>query len=184
MKTFKYVSRLLVLLLAFSAIATASIQDKSASEIEGDANKALSKFYSEVAGSKNYLQKVKGYLVFSDVVEAGFFLGGKYGEGVLRIKDKSQGYYRITSASAGFQMGATTYSLVIAITTDAALKKLMSDDDWENEMDVNMAMAEWNAEEELDDIDFGNGLIGFVFDSKGLLGNFTLESTRFKKFNP
>ena len=57
MKTFKYVSQLLILLLAFNTIAMASIRDKSASEIENDANKALAKFYSEVAGSKAYLAK-------------------------------------------------------------------------------------------------------------------------------
>ncbi len=184
MKTFKYVSQLLVLLLAFSTIAMASIKDKSASEIESDANSALGKFYKEVAGSKAYLKKVKGYVVFKDVVEAGFFIGGKYGEGVLRIGDKSQGYYSITSASAGFLAGGAQYSLVIAFTTDAALKKFIHDDDWENEIDVNMAMATWNSEEELDDIDFGTDMIGFVFDSKGLLGNFTLEGTRFEKITP
>ena len=184
MKTLKYASQLLVILLAFSTLATASIKDKSATEIEKDANSALSKFYSEVGGSKAYLQKVKGYVVFPDVVEAGFFIGGKYGEGVLRIGDKSQGYYSITSASAGFLAGGAKYSLVIAFTTDAALKKFMKDDDWESEIDVNMAMAEWNSEEELDDIDFGTDMIGFVFDSKGLLGNFTLEGTRFEKITP
>ena len=184
MKIFKYVSQLLVLLLAFNTIAMADIKDKSAAEIESDANSALSKFYKEVAGSKAYLNKVKGYVVFPDVVEAGFFIGGKYGEGVLRIGDKSQGYYSITSASAGFLAGGAKYSLVIAFTTDAALKKFMHDDDWENEIDVNMAMAEWNSEEELDDIDFGTDMLGFVFDSKGLLGNFTLEGTRFEKITP
>ncbi len=111
MKTFKYVSQLLVLLLAFNTIAMADIKDKSATEIESDANSALTKFYSEVGGSKAYLKKVKGYVVFPDVVEAGFFIGGKYGEGVLRIGDKSQGYYSITSASAGFLAGGAQYSL-------------------------------------------------------------------------
>jgi len=184
MKTFKYLSQILILLLALTTLSMASIKDKSASEIESDANSALSKFYSEVAGSKAYLQKVKGYVVFPDVVEAGFFIGGKYGEGVLRIKDKSQGYYSITSASAGMLAGGAKYSLVIAITSDEALKKFMTDDDWESEIDVNMAMAKWNSEEELDDIDFGTDMIGFVFDSKGMLGNFTLEGTRFKKITP
>lgn len=184
MKTFKYVSQLLILLLAFNTIAMADIKDKSASEIESDANHALTKFYAEVSGSKAYLKKVKGYVVFPDVVEAGFFIGGKYGEGVLRIGDKSQGYYSITSASAGFLAGGAKYSLVIAFTTDAALKKFMHDDDWETEIDVNMAMADWNSEEELDDIDFGTDMIGFVFDSKGMLGNFTLEGTRFEKITP
>jgi len=184
MKTFKYVSQLLILLLAFNTIAMADIKDKSASEIESDADKALSKFYDEVGGSKAYLEKVKGYVVFPDVVEAGFFIGGKYGEGVLRAAGKSQGYYSITAASAGWIAGGAKYSLVIAFTTDEALKKFMHDDDWETEIDVNMAMAEWNSEEELDDIDFGTDMVGFVFDSKGMLGNFTLEGTKFEKITP
>ena len=112
------------------------------------------------------------------------FVGGKYGEGVLRIKDKTQGYYSITAASVGFLAGGAKYSLVIAFTSEEALKKFMHDDDWESEMDVNMAIAKWNSEEELDDIDFGTDMIGFVFDSKGMLGNFTLEGTKFKKITP
>lgn len=184
MKTFKYVSQLLILLLAFNTMAIADIKDKSASEIESDANATLTKFYSEVSGGKAYLEKVKGYVVFSDVVEGGFFIGGKYGEGVLRVGGKSQGYYSITSASAGFLVGAAKYSLVIALTTDAAVNKFMHDDDWESEIDVNMAMADWNSEEELDDIDFGTDMVGFVFDSKGIMGNFTLEGTRFEKITP
>ncbi len=184
MKTVKYLSQLLVILLAFNTMAMASIKDKSAAEIEGDANAALSKFYSEVAGSKAYLQKVKGYVVFPDVVEAGFFIGGKYGEGLLRVAGKTEGFYSITAASAGFLAGGAKYSLVIALTSDEALKKFMHDDDWESEIDVNMAMAKWNSEEELDDIDFGTDMIGFVFDSKGMLGNFTLEGTKFEKITP
>ena len=184
MKIVKHFSQLLLVLLALSTMAMASIKDKSATEIESDANEALSKFYSEVAGSKAYLQKVNGYVVFPEVVEAGMFVGGKYGEGVLRIKDKTQGYYSITAASIGFLAGGAKYSLVIAFTSEEALKKFMHDDDWESEMDVNMAIAKWNSEEELDDIDFGTDMIGFVFDSKGMLGNFTLEGTKFKKITP
>lgn len=184
MKILKYVSQLLILLLAFNTIAMAGIKDKSASEIESDSNEALSKFYHEVGGSKAYLEKVKGYVVFPEVVEAGFFIGGKYGEGVLRAGGKTLGYYSITAASAGWIAGGAKYSLVIAFTTDAALEKFQHDDDWETEIDVNMAMAEWNSEEELDDIDFGTDMVGFVFDSKGMLGNFTLEGTRFEKITP
>ncbi len=184
MKIVKYISQLFILLLALNTMAVASIKDKSASEIESDADVALSKFYSEVAGGQAYLQKAKGYAVFPDVVEGGFFIGGKYGEGVLRIGDKSQGFYSITSASVGFLAGAAKYSLVIVFTTDVALKKFMHDDDWESEIDVNMVLAEWNSEEELDDIDFGTDMIGFVFDSKGMMGNFTLEGTKFEKITP
>ena len=181
MKTFKYVSRLLLVLLAFNTLTMA---EDSAREIDSDANGTLSQFYHEVAGSKQFLENAKGYVVFPDVNEAGFFFGGKYGEGALRINGVTKGYYSITSASVGFQMGLQNYALVIAFTSDKALKRFTTNDDWETEIDVNMAIAEWNAEEELDDIDFGTDMVGFLFDSKGMMGNFSFEGTSFEVIHP
>jgi len=78
-----------------------------------------------------------------------------------------------------------TYSLIIAFTSDAALQKFMNDDDWETDMDFNIAMAEWNNDEELDDVDFGSSMVGFVFDSTGMMGNLlTMEGTRFERITP
>ena len=96
---------LLVMLLAFSSASMAS----SKSSIDKDANDALAKFYNEVKGSKNYLNKVKAYLIFADIKEAGMFFGGQYGEGVLRIGNTSKAYYSLTSASVGMQMGVQQF---------------------------------------------------------------------------
>lgn len=181
MKTLKSIPLLLALLLAFS---TLSMADDSAREIDADSNKALKKFYKELKGADKYLEKAKGYVVFPNVKEAGFFVGGRYGEGALRVGGVTKAYFSITSASIGMQMGAQEYSLVIALTTDAALNKFITDDDWDTDIDVNIAMAEWNAEEEADDIDFGTGMIGFLFDSKGMMGNFTFEGTSFERITP
>ncbi len=181
MKLLKSISLLLALLMAFS---TLSIAEDTAEEIDNDANEALMVFYKEVNGGKKFLDNAKGYVVFPDVKEAGFFLGGKYGEGALRVNGVTKGYYSITSASMGMQMGAQQYSLIIALTTDDALNTFMRDDDWETELDVNIAVAEYNAEEEADDVDFGSNMVGFVFDSKGMMGNFSFEGTRFERITP
>ena len=181
MKIFKNTLQLLALLLTLSTLTMAG---DTAREIEADANETLTEFFSEVHGAKKFLASAKGYVVFPDVKEAGFFFGGKYGEGVLRVGNESKSYHSITSASVGFQMGAQQYSLVIVFTSDAALKKFRTDDDWETDMDFNIAMAAWNTEEELDDIDFGSNMVGFVFDSTGLMGNFTFEGTQFEKIHP
>jgi lipid-binding SYLF domain-containing protein len=181
MKLLKSISLLLALLMAFSTI---SLAEDTAEEIDNDANEALMVFYKEVNGGKKFLDNAKGYVVFPDVKEAGFFLGGKYGEGALRVNGVTKGYYSITSASMGMQMGAQQYSLIIALTTDEALNTFMRDDDWETELDVNIAVAEYNAEEEADDVDFGSNMVGFVFDSKGMMGNFSFEGTRFERITP
>ena len=181
MKLLKTIPLLLAMLLAFSSI---SLAEDTAEEIDNDANEALMVFYKEVRGGKKFLDNAKGYVVFPDVKEAGFFIGGKYGEGALRVNGVTKGYYSITSASMGFQMGAQQYSLIIALTTDQALKTFMRDDDWETEVDVNIALAEYNAEEEADDVDFGSNMVGFVFDSEGMMGNFSFEGTRFERITP
>lgn len=181
MKILKYVTQLLLVLFALTNLTLA---EDSAREIDSDANGALSVFYNEVNGGKAYLEKAKGYVVFSDVKEAGFFFGGKYGEGALRVDGATKGYYSITSASMGFQAGMQTYSLIIVFTSDAALKKFMNDDDWDTDVDFNVAMADWNNDEELDDVDFGSNMVGFVFDSTGMMGNFTMEGTRFERITP
>ncbi len=181
MRPFKNVFQLLVLLLT---ISTFTMAGDSAREIDADANKALSEFYNEVYGAKKFLANSKGYVVFPSVNEAGFIFGGRYGEGVLRVGDESKSYHSITGASMGFQLGAQNYSLVIVFTSDYALKKFMTDDKWETDMDFNIAMAEWNTEEELDEIDFGSNMVGFVFDSTGMMGNFTFEGTRFERIHP
>ncbi len=80
------------------------------------------------------------------------------------------------------QMGAQMYNMVIAITSDAALNKfLLSDDEWETDVDGKIAIAEWNSKEELDDYEFDDDMVAFVFDSKGMMGSFTMEGTRFKR---
>lgn len=178
MNKLKSLPLLLLMLLAFSTVSMAS----SKASIDNDANKALAKFYKEVSGSKNYLNKVKAYLVFPDIKEAGFFFGGKYGEGVLRIGDTSKAYYSIASASVGMQMGVQQFDMIIAITSDAALNKfLLSDDEWETDVDGKIVIAEWNSKEELDDNEFDDDMVAFVFDSKGMMGSFTMEGTKFKR---
>ena len=98
------------------------------------------------------------------------FIGGKYGEGVLRVGRTTKGYYSMTAASIGMQMGAQEYSLIIAFTSDAALNKfLLDDNEWETEVDGKITVAEWNSEEELD-VDYKDPIVAFVFDAKCLMG--------------
>jgi lipid-binding SYLF domain-containing protein len=180
MKNFKFLSLLLVMLVA----VTSNTMAKSAAELDRDANKAINKFIAENPGGDPFLVKAKAFLVFPDIKEAGFFVGGKYGEGVLRVQRTTKAYYSIKSASVGMQMGAQQYSMIIAFTSDAGLNRFLLDDDWDTDIDGKIAIAEWNSKEELDDIDFDDDMVAFVFDSKGMMGSFTMEGTQFERIKP
>ena len=180
MKKFKLLPALLVVLMAFTSFSMA----KSAEELDRDANEAINKFIADNKGGDAFLVKAKAFLVFPDIKEAGMFIGGKYGEGVLRVQRTTKAYYSIKSASVGMQMGVQQYSMIIAFTSEAALNKFLLDDDWSTDVDGKIAVAEWNSKEELDDIDFDDDMVAFVFDSKGMMGSLTLEGTKFKRIKP
>lgn len=181
MKTIQFKTLLLALLIGVSSFAMA----QSAKSLDHDANMAINKFIDEVKGGDPFLVKAKAFLVFPSIKEAGFFIGGKYGEGVLRVGRTTKGYYRLTAASVGFQMGMQESAMIIAFNTDKALNDfLLNDDEWETDVDGKIAVAEWNSKEELDDIDFKDEMVAFVFDSRGLMGSFTMEGTKFERIKP
>ena len=179
MKMIKLHTLILTLLLSLPTLTMA----QSAKELDHDANKAINKFISENKSADAFLVKAKAFLVFPEVKEVGMFIGGKYGEGVLRVQRTTKGYYSMTAASVGMQMGAQKYSMIIAFTTDAALNNFLLDgDEWETEVDGRIAVADWNSKEEID-ADYKDPMVAFVFDSKGLMGSFSMEGTKFKKLH-
>jgi lipid-binding SYLF domain-containing protein len=180
MKKYNFLSLIVVMFLALTSLTMA----KSAETLDKEANEAINQFIADNKGGDAFLVKAKAFLVFPDIKEAGFFIGGKYGEGVLRVQRTTKAYYSIKSASVGMQMGVQQYAMIIAFTSDAALNKFLLDDDWKTDVDGKIAMAEWNSKEELDDINFDDDMVAFVFDSKGMMGSFTMEGTKFKRIKP
>jgi len=179
MKLNTFIKLIFVAMLSMTTLSMA----KSAKTLDHEANMAINKFIAENKSADAFLVKAKAFLVFPKIKEAGFFVGGKYGEGVLRVQRTTKGYYSITSASVGMQMGAQKYSMIIAFTTDKAVNDFLLDgDDWETEVDGKIAVAKWNSKEEIDK-DYKDPMVAFVFDSKGLMGSFSMEGTKFKKLN-
>ncbi len=170
--------------LAVFILFTALAQGTTKAELDADANKAINLFIDENKGGDAFLVKAKAFLVFPDIKEAGMFIGGKYGEGVLRVGRDTKAYYSIKSASIGMQMGAQKYAMIIAFTSDAALNKFLLDDEWKTDVDGKIAIAEWNSKEELDKINFDDDMVAFIFDSTGVMGSFAMEGTKFERIKP
>ena len=172
-----------LLMLLLSSFASADIIKKPAEVIDAEANDAIQQFYKEVKGGEAFLSKVKGYLVFPSVVKAGFVVGGKYGEGVLRVNGQSVGYYSIAAGSVGFQMGAQKASYIIAFVTQDALDKFIRSNGWEAGVDGAITVAKWGAGTDISTISYQNPIYAFVFGEKGLMYNLNLEGTKFTKLD-
>lgn len=182
MKIFYCVMALLVTFSVSSAfIGTDQACAASAEEINIKVDATLKDFAVKVKGGAEFLQKAEGVLVFPDVVKAGFVVGGEYGEGALRINDKSVDYYSTAAGSLGFQVGAQVKSLVVVFLTEKALEEFRASSGWKAGVDGSVALIEWGVGEDINTVDIKDPIVGFVFSNKGLMFNLNIEGSKFTK---
>jgi lipid-binding SYLF domain-containing protein len=176
MKIFKGIAALLSLLML-----SVSLQAKTAVEIDMQANATLKTFSKVIKGSQSFLDEAKGILIFPSVIKAGVGIGGEYGEGVLRVNGKSVQYYSTASASIGFQFGAQQKSIVIVFLTEKALKDFQRKNGWEVGVDGSIALVKVGVNSDISTTTLNKPVVGFVFGTKGLMYNLTLEGSKFTK---
>ena len=156
---------------------------KTAAEINADANRTLKRFYKEVEGAKELTSSAKALLVMSGVSKAGFFVGGEYGQGVLRVGGKTQAYYNLVAGSYGFTFGAEQMDIIIAFMTEKALREFREINGWEVGVDGNVAMIDVGGGKRLDTTSLKDPVVAFVFGAKGLMVDVSLKGAKFTKIN-
>ena len=170
----------LTVALALPALPAAA---ESAAVIDAKVDDALAAFKEEVNGADVFLGQAAGYLVFPRVIKVGLGLGAETGEGALRIKGRSVEYYRTTAGSFGLQLGAQAKSIVIAFMTVDSLDKFRNSSGWKVGVDGSVALIDLGAGKTIDTQNVKDPVVGFIFGSKGLMYNLTLEGTKISKLN-
>ena len=162
-------------------IATMSFGEPKA-VLDAQINEALKTFEKEIPGGTAFLAKAKGYLVFPEVIKAGFLIGGEYGEGVLVDNNTSieDTYYSMTSASIGFQAGAQKTTYVIVFTTEQMLNNFKTSNGIEGSVDGSVAIAKWGEGKDISSLSFEKPIIMFAFSQKGLMYNLNVKGTKFQ----
>ena len=100
----------------------------SETEIDIKVEAALTLFKAEVLGGEEFLKRAKGILIFPDIIKAGLFIGGEYGEGALRIGGKTVAYYSTVAASIGFQLGVQQKAVMLISLKEPALVSFRASD--------------------------------------------------------
>ena len=170
-------------ILVLAALGVLSACATSASNIDSSSNKALQVFKEQVNGSEVFLNQAAGYLVFPRVIKAGIGVGGETGEGVLRVGGSTVAYYRTASGSIGFQFGAQSKSIVIIFMTRDALNSFRSSEGWQVGVDGSVALIDIGGGKTIDSSNVRDPVVGFIYGSKGLMYNLTLEGTKFTKID-
>ena len=173
--------RAAVLTLVSLFIGACSVFETSAESIELNADEAEQVFHEQIEGSEIFLEQAAGYLVFPRALRAGLGVGAETGEGVLRIKGKTVDYFRISSGSVGLQAGAQARSIIICFMTQNALDGFRNSSGWRVGVDGSVALIDVGAGKTIDSQNVRDPVVGFIFNSSGLMANLTLEGTRFTK---
>ena len=171
----------LTCIVAAAAMATGPADAASKAEIDARVTGALTELYQRSAAAQELSAKASGILVFPRVLKAGFGLGGEYGEGSLLVGGEPVQYYRVASASVGFQIGGQARAQVLMFMTDAALDAFRNSDGWEAGVDGSVAIIEFGVGEDISTHSGTEPIVGFVFGNKGLMYNLSLEGTKFWK---
>ena len=105
------------------------------------------------------------------------------GEGALRVGGKSVDYYRTSAGSIGFQLGVQAKSIVIAFMTQESLDKFRNSSGWKVGVDGSVALIDLGAGKTIDSSNIKDPVVGFIFGSKGLMYNLTLEGSKIHKLD-
>ncbi len=156
----------------------------SASEIERNATQALTTLYESTPGAKALADKSKGILVFPSIVNGGFIIAGRYGDGALRKSGRTVGFYRTISASIGFQAGVQSFGYVLFFMDDASLKYLSKSDGWELGTGPTLVVLDKGFAKDLSTTTLQKGIYAFIFDQKGLMGGISIQGSKITRIHP
>ncbi|WP_420992431.1 BPSL1445 family SYLF domain-containing lipoprotein [Cupriavidus sp. 30B13] len=146
--------------------------------IDTGVDSTLARLYSTANGSRELVGKSRGVLVFPSVIAAGFWFGGQYGEGSLRVGGGTVGYYSTATASFGPQIGAQSKALVFLFMTPDSLERFRNSEGWAVGGDASVAVLKVGANGNIDTNTATAPVTAFVLTNSGLMAGVTLEGTK------
>ena len=152
-------------------------------EIDAKVDGALTKLYTQAAGSPAMVNQAKGVLVFPSVISAGLVVGGSHGDGALRVNGVTEGYYSTTAASVGLIAGADSKAVYVLFLTDEALTKFRASKGWTAGADASVSVLNSGADLGVDTQTGKRAVVGYVLTNGGLMANVAIDGTKVSKIN-
>jgi lipid-binding SYLF domain-containing protein len=159
----------------------ASVDEGKRRSINAGVDSTLDRLYQTVHGSRELVAKAQGVLVFPSVIAAGFWVGGQYGQGSLRVHGQTAGYYSIAAGSFGLQIGAQSKAIVMLFMTNDALDKFRSSQGWSAGADATVAVLKVGANGDIDTSTATSPVEAFVLTNAGLMAGVSLQGSKISR---
>lgn len=147
-------------------------------EIDAGVTRALDDLYQQVKGSREMVARSQGALVFPNFVSAGLGIGGSYGQGALRERGATVGYYSMTGGAVGLIVGAQSRAVFLLFMNQDALRKFEASNGWTAGVDASVAVINAGADVQVTSATVQQPVVGYVLTNKGLMANLSFEGTK------
>ena len=171
------------LLAACSQSLGNGVGTENAAQIDARVDRTRDYLFSTFPGTQGLSEQARGVLYMPLVTEAGFFFGGSYGRGALRINNVTVDFYSATSASIGFTFGAQQFAHALFFMTDEALENFRRSSGWVAGANLTYATPDQGgsigaATTQKDPV------VALVFGQQGLIVGASLAGTKYTRIIP
>ncbi|WP_269142389.1 lipid-binding SYLF domain-containing protein [Mangrovicoccus algicola] len=166
---------------ALLAACDNSVGTNGAGVIDQRVRQTLAYMYANYPETRDLAAKSSGMLVMPLMGEAGFIIGGGYGEGALVIGDATVDYYSATQASFGFQIGAQQYAHVLFFLTPEALREFRTSPGWSGGADAEYTLDKQGGNLSASTSVSGKPVVAILFAQAGLRAAATLAGTKYTR---
>lgn len=170
--------------LASLAACGNGVGGQGAAKLDARVDATQSYMLSRYPGTQDLLNKSVGVLYMPLMTEAGFGIGGSYGQGALRINGVTVDYYAAASASFGLQIGAQQYAHALFFMTEEALSQFRRADGWAMGADARYALPSHGGQIGAETTTSLAPVIALVFGQAGLIAGASLEGTKYTRVIP
>ena len=154
------------------------LSPEEAAQLDADATTALRQLYAKTPVAKDLGGKARAILIFPDILKAGFMIGGQHGNGVLRQKGRTVGYYETVAASYGLQAGVQNFGYALFLMSPAAVEHLHDASGWELGTGPSMVLVDEGMAKSLSTTTLRDDIYAFVFNQTGLMAGAGLQGSK------
>jgi len=163
--------------LASSAFAPEA-QAATGAQLNANGQAALNRLYAQSPRAVRYRRDAHAILVFPKIVKAGLMIGGQGGEGVLFVRGKPAGYYKISAVSYGLQVGGQSFSYALFFMNDKALNYLRKSDGWAIGSGPSVVVIDQGKAMSTTSTTITEDVYAMPFGQKGLMAGMGLEGSK------
>ena len=173
-------------LLACALVVTTSMNARPAvaasmPPLDRDVDAALTKLFAGTPGARALERRAKAILVFPSIIKAGFLFGAQYGDGALRRRGKTVGYYNTVAASYGYQAGLQSFGYVLFFMSDAALRYLDNSGGFELGVGPSVVVLDAGQAAALTTTTMQSEIYAVIFDQTGLMAGVGVQGSKISR---